>query len=353
MEIIPASLWDSLSPTEFEELTFWILHREGFFNLEWYGESGSDKGRDIICQRKDILGPKVLVRNCVVQCKRYKGQLGRTKIHDDIVKNIEHNPDFFILVTSGIISAATKDWLGAAQGRFGMRIITWERTDLSILLNHHQDLRMQYLGIIPSTTFFLRNLVPGAAQKPEIENMFRKPDIKNIIQYACQLAIENSTLLTLAHLLVALIRYDKHTVATLSRAGFSPGEVALALERCIIKKEKTVKIKMDGLKITSVFRQALAKSVELVGTFGKSALSGRLLFLAILTLPRRSGTIIFLEEKLEISRKKLIKTLLDEYFTPEEIGTFFDSYEDIRDLDETGHGWLSDDESETHTSFIL
>jgi HJR/Mrr/RecB family endonuclease len=137
-----SSAWKDMSPRDFEELVFWILQKEGFKNVTWYGESGSDKGRDITCQRIEYLGANMLISDCIVQCKNYHRYVPLETIYEDILKAYEYKPDYFILVTTGILSAKTKDWFNSMDEdvRMKMRLILWEKTDLQILMERHPEL---------------------------------------------------------------------------------------------------------------------------------------------------------------------------------------------------------------------
>src|SRR5580692_7986387 len=102
--------WDRLTAKEFEELIYCILVREGFLNVDWYGSSGNDRGRDIVCERNELWRPKTVRYKCVVQCKRYAGSVSLRVLREDLEKASAHKPHVFIIAVTGVLSASTKDW---------------------------------------------------------------------------------------------------------------------------------------------------------------------------------------------------------------------------------------------------
>src|ERR1051325_11451915 len=64
--------WSQLKPKEFEQLCCLILEANDFTDIQWFGESGNDKGRDILAMK--IESPLSSVRRAakwIIQCKRY------------------------------------------------------------------------------------------------------------------------------------------------------------------------------------------------------------------------------------------------------------------------------------------
>ena len=105
--------WDRLSPTQFEEFCYHLLECMGLTDLAWHGESGSDRGRDIVGQLiRPLIGGKNDISKWVVQCKRYtKGSLGRKEIDDGIIWAEAENPGYYLLITTSVLSSSNRDWL--------------------------------------------------------------------------------------------------------------------------------------------------------------------------------------------------------------------------------------------------
>lgn len=152
------SPWLKLTPSEFEEMILHVLRREGFHNVSWYGESGLDSGRDITCERTELLGTRVVNYRCIIQCKLYKGSVPRSQLHEELAKASAFSPHYYILATTGVLGATTKDWLTAQRDNFGFSIVLWERTDIEVLLERHQDVRTRFLGIPTDESYVLTQL---------------------------------------------------------------------------------------------------------------------------------------------------------------------------------------------------
>lgn len=310
--------WLRLSPTDFEELVFWILQREGFFNVRWYGESGSDKGRDVICQRTELLGPRVLVHDCVVQCKRYSGRVARQRIYQDILKASEHNPDYFILATTGIVSASTKDWLDSHLEKLGVRVVLWERTDLSILLERHQDLAAKFLEIPVEPDYFLQHLARESSILSTVDKLLLKPMVREAITDACQMAVNSSSAVALGHLLIPLLLKDEQCTRPLYLSQEIDPDMLADCIHFVVRTLPKVQMMRFGLQPTQSLRLALEIAVRVMGILGESVLSERVLLWAAL-LQRHSGTIQTLEEVHHISVRRVIPALEQRFFEQHEV----------------------------------
>jgi len=95
---------------QFERLVFaYLLRTENWLSIEWYGQAGSDSGRDIWGVRdrdKFPQGEKVCV-----QCTNQKS-LTYKKVREDfekILKGPNGKPDAFVIVAGGTVSAALRD----------------------------------------------------------------------------------------------------------------------------------------------------------------------------------------------------------------------------------------------------
>src|SRR5262249_10810493 len=104
--------WSTLSPKEFEQLCLLILELTGFTDIQWYGESGGDKGRDIVAKKTENPLPTIQRSlKWVIQCKRY---VSKPPTKDDIASFLtaarEHKPDCVLLIITNTLSSNTKDW---------------------------------------------------------------------------------------------------------------------------------------------------------------------------------------------------------------------------------------------------
>jgi hypothetical protein len=101
--------FSDLSGREFERLVFaTLLRMYSWHTIDWYGQSGSDNGRDIIGTRDDERGRKVSV---VVACANWKSFTSAKGISDidKLVKGLSKPPYEVIIVTGQSVSSAIKE----------------------------------------------------------------------------------------------------------------------------------------------------------------------------------------------------------------------------------------------------
>jgi len=139
--------WDLISPEEFEELCYHILASMGFANLEWHGQKGSDRGRDIVGQKTVLILPgKEEITLWLVQCKRYtKKSLTRQDLDDSILWAKAYKPSFYLLITTTVLNSATRDWLESVEKDLSFRIQLIERTQLEELVRERIDYLRPYI----------------------------------------------------------------------------------------------------------------------------------------------------------------------------------------------------------------
>lgn len=306
--------WLTLSPSDFEELIYHVLGREGFHNVTWYGSSGRDSGRDITCERTELLGTRVFTRQCVVQCKRYKGTVGRSRLFDDLAKVTQFSPNYFILATTGIINASTKDWL-AAQGHFGFSVVLWERTDLDVMLGRHQDLRARFLNIASDDTFVLRRLAANHTILASIGDWPIETSVRALIGASWDLALKCGSALSTAHLLLAMLestqsilsRVVQHfTDITLSNARYRVADLVAA----------QTKVPLGAVAVTPSYVSAIESSHIFALTSPAKVLSEKLVCWFIID-KNSNSTRTFLQI-LGINPHEIKDFLLTHYFDPNE-----------------------------------
>lgn len=120
--------WKSLTPSQFEKLCNVVLGETGFTNLKWYGESGGDKGRDILADRKDCPVPGITrTERWMIQCKRYLSKkLTKSDLKDLMDCALEHEIDNLLLITTYTLSANLRDWLERAKHNYPFKTHVWE-----------------------------------------------------------------------------------------------------------------------------------------------------------------------------------------------------------------------------------
>lgn len=92
----------------FERLVFaTLLRMQTWQTLDWHGQSGADKGRDIIGTRDDEYGNKVTVIVACANWKSFTSTKGKSDI-DKFVRSLSTPPHEVILVAGNYVSSATK-----------------------------------------------------------------------------------------------------------------------------------------------------------------------------------------------------------------------------------------------------
>ncbi len=139
--------WSKLSPEQFELLCYHILESIGYANVEWYGKGGSDRGRDIRCQKViEHLPGKQSVTHWLVQCKHYKNPIPIHDLEDSISWAKAHKPTtHFLLMTTSIVTSSTRDWLEKIKEDLPFEVFLIEGPQLETLVKENVSKLQQYL----------------------------------------------------------------------------------------------------------------------------------------------------------------------------------------------------------------
>lgn len=138
--------WNQINPKEFEELIFHLLAEEGFYNLEWFGKGGGDRGRDVTGTKiEEPLSGQKLERKWVVQCK-HTSRLNKLALEKDLAAALEHKPDYWLLCTSLCLTSDQRDWLHSVESNYNCRfkIICLDQPQLEILLGKYAKIKEQF-----------------------------------------------------------------------------------------------------------------------------------------------------------------------------------------------------------------
>lgn len=140
--------WKQVSPALFEKLCAAVLQKTGFTNIKWYGEAGSDKGRDIIAERLDTPVPGIQRHEgWMVQCKRYtKSSLSKSELKELLDAALEHKIDSLLIIVTSTVSANLRDWLTTASETYPFKAYIWEELDFRRQVNAH---KLELLESIP------------------------------------------------------------------------------------------------------------------------------------------------------------------------------------------------------------
>lgn len=108
--IVQAVHFEDFGGHQFERLVFsYLIRTDNWLSLEWYGQTGSDSGRDIWGIRERDGYPQG--QKVCVQCANQKS-LTYKKVQEDLGKILNGpngKPDAFIVVAGGSVSATLRD----------------------------------------------------------------------------------------------------------------------------------------------------------------------------------------------------------------------------------------------------
>jgi hypothetical protein len=145
----------NLDATDFEEFCHDLLVEAGFINVEWRKgtpkkASPSDRGRDLVGQleRVDVDGHRRF-ETWFTDCKHYKRGVPSEALQGLMTWSESERPDVALVITSGFLSNAAKDWLADYERnrRPPFRIRYWEKPTLARMLAKHPLLLVKH-GII-------------------------------------------------------------------------------------------------------------------------------------------------------------------------------------------------------------
>lgn len=143
--------WHQITPPAFEKLCSAVLTESGFKNVQWFGETGSDKGRDILAEKDDSPVPGIDRRQrWLIQCKRYlKTKLSKAELKDLLDAAMEHSVDCVLIIVTTSVSANLRDWLAKAKENYPFEAFIWEELDFRRQVN---KLKPALLDAIPELT---------------------------------------------------------------------------------------------------------------------------------------------------------------------------------------------------------
>ncbi len=135
--------WSRLTPTEFEKLCSLILHEMEFTDIQWFGKSGGDKGRDLTANKEESpLPSSKRMARWIVQCKRYTTKPPTKRDVQSFLEDAEeHSPDNVLLIVTNTLTPATKDWIEkiSRTRKYPFDIHFWEELDLEREITHYRS----------------------------------------------------------------------------------------------------------------------------------------------------------------------------------------------------------------------
>lgn len=191
---------------EFERLVFAYHARAGWLDLVWYGQVGSDNGRDILGRQPLETGS---FRTTIIQCVNRR-MLTQQKADDDMAQAMAVNttrPIGFKFVARGTISATRRDGIEATARTLGISSVTiWSGVDFEEHLRLvGEDLLRRFCNgeAFPDNSEELRQFAadfPGLSDRDALAQMaavFHRPAFQTRFQLESSLpaflmAIENT-----------------------------------------------------------------------------------------------------------------------------------------------------------------
>jgi hypothetical protein len=172
--------FEDFSGVQFERLVFaYLVRTEPRFNFEWYGQAGTDGGRDIVGVGNDVDNAD---KTIIVACANWDALTSTKAItdFDKIVASGHGKPDEFRVVTRSAVSSAVRDTIKDhchAAGVFDITI--WGGVEFEEHLRHgSQSLVKRFVEgeVFPDTIeeliAFSRAQPPG--DDAEIVSQYRK-----------------------------------------------------------------------------------------------------------------------------------------------------------------------------------
>lgn len=245
--------FEDFSGTQFERLSFaYLLRRPNYSNVDWYGQLGKDRGRDIICE-------PVNGSIHVYQCANHR-RLSYRKVETDIrtlAKGSRSKGAWFYLIAGGTVSGGLKDKVRASATGAGFATCqTWSGPEFEERLRRDApDLLLRFTrGVeFPETPSALAAFAADPSGQSD----------KSIVA-ALTIAFDRPAYKTPFHLESSLPRFRKaisETIDTLN-TGRTPSGKVLPSKNDIA--DKAVQKAIDGLvqrlvSLRAAFEELLRK----------------------------------------------------------------------------------------------
>jgi predicted helicase len=124
--------WSQITPKQFEKLCYLILKADKFTDIQWYGKSGGDKGRDLTAKKEEShFSTSKRIAKWVIQCKRYVTKPPTKRdIESFLTDAREHRPDSVLIMLTNTLTPDTREWLDSVRQNYNFRIELVEEIDL-------------------------------------------------------------------------------------------------------------------------------------------------------------------------------------------------------------------------------
>jgi hypothetical protein len=143
--------FNNLTSIGFEELSFELLRRLGFINIDWRKgtpkrSSPADSGRDIIAheRRQDVDGSH-FYDSWFVDCKHHTRAIPPLELQNALAWAEAESPNVLLFIVSGFLSNPAKEYLDKYRQnrRPRFRIKVWEHPQIAQLVGPRKVLTLR------------------------------------------------------------------------------------------------------------------------------------------------------------------------------------------------------------------
>lgn len=133
--------WSDINPRYFEKFIYFLLGREGYRNISWYGRGGGDGGRDVAATTYEEL-PFGLgyERKWIFQCKKWSKMPSPGNILNECAKAKQHKPDFWVLAIPVNATANMIDYFNNLGDSYNFKTILIPLEKIEEMLHKYPEL---------------------------------------------------------------------------------------------------------------------------------------------------------------------------------------------------------------------
>ncbi len=322
---------EKLSPEDFEQLIFSLLHREGYMNCTWQ-EREEDDERDIIGYKFTIDGPPELFQRYVVLCKPDKASLSKYSLNKDIQKIREHDPYCLIVAANIEISDYKKKVIGdlEKEEENHFTVLLWERSDLLELIEKHQDLRLRYFGIE----------IDDLSSFPAMKNIFQRYELsgfserlETLLKQIFERCIHDSITVTNSLLLSSYMVEEEKLIQNITAGNTTLQQEMQELLEEIVSDQTKINFSTDGIRLSGAFVKALILADKICKVLQRPSIDEKVLLYSLFRVPG-SDTLSLLTERFSSDTLRSMEGALFGHFDIDEqdsIKRFFMSCSDEAD----------------------
>ncbi len=322
---------DKLSPEDFEQLIFALLHREGYMNCTWQEREEEDE-RDIIGYKFSIDGPPELFQKYVVLCKPDKASLSKYSLGKDLLQIKEYDPYRVIIAANVEVSDYKKKVIGdiEKEEENHFAVLLWEQKDLLELIEKHQDLRLRYFGME----------IDDLSGFPAMKNIFERyklsgfsERLKTLLKQVFERCIHDSIVVTNALLFLSYMAEEERFIQDIAAGNKALQKEMQEFLEEIVSDQTKIDFSTDGIRLSGAFVKTLILANKLSEALRRPSIGVKVALYSLFRVPE-SDTLSLLTERFSADTIRSMEGTLFVYFDIDEqdaIKRFFMSYTDDTD----------------------